>query len=306
MPKNSKAKKFEDDSLIPRPLNCFLLYRIEKQKEIVAKCPGANHRDISKIIAKWWTEATEEEKRPFREQARIAKQEHYKMYPTYKYAPKKKETPKRAYNRKNKNQTFTSRSDENNKFMEMIYNHAEALEVIQSSDAKSGVKKSKTLSTGKNKKATRQKKEQEESVSIKPEFFGAYSPSFASFESPHYHPNSFMPDTPVSMKSSYQSPTMEYNPFCLHDSVSPLFTEVTNPYLEQQSFIVSPYASENDFFSTSVTNDTTAFVEPIDYFNLENITEKYVDGMLTTNMLSIYYPAEYINPMLLCAEATFM
>lgn len=188
----------------------------------------------------------------------------------------------------------------------MIYNHAEALEVIQPSDAKSRVKKSKTSSTGKNKKAIRQKVEQQESVSIKPELFEAYSPLFAPFESPQYHPNSFMPDTPVSMKSSYESPTMEYNPFCLHDSVSPLFSEVTNPYLEQQSFIVSPYASGNDFFCTSVANDITAFVEPVDYFNFENITEKYVDDMLTTNMLSIHYPTEYINPMLLYAEATFM
>lgn len=64
---------------IPRPLNCFLMYRLEKQKEIVAKCAGANHRDISKIIAKWWQEATEEEKKPFRERARIAKQEHRKL-----------------------------------------------------------------------------------------------------------------------------------------------------------------------------------------------------------------------------------
>lgn len=64
---------------IPRPLNCFLMYRLEKQKEIVAKCPTANHRDISKIIAKWWQEATEEEKKPFRERARLAKKEHNEM-----------------------------------------------------------------------------------------------------------------------------------------------------------------------------------------------------------------------------------
>lgn len=68
-----------DQSNIPRPLNCFLMYRLEKQKEIVAKCPNANHRDISKIIAKWWQEASEEEKQPFREAARITKAEHRKL-----------------------------------------------------------------------------------------------------------------------------------------------------------------------------------------------------------------------------------
>ncbi|KAI8967700.1 high mobility group box domain-containing protein, partial [Mycotypha africana] len=73
---------------IPRPLNCFLFYRLDKQKEIVEKCPGANHRDISKIIAKWWKEATDEEKKPYVEKARRAKQEHRKLYPDYKYTPK--------------------------------------------------------------------------------------------------------------------------------------------------------------------------------------------------------------------------
>lgn len=73
MPKNSNKKT------IPRPLNCFLIYRLEKQREIVAKCAGANHRDISKLIAKWWQEASEEEKRPFREMARLSKLEHQKL-----------------------------------------------------------------------------------------------------------------------------------------------------------------------------------------------------------------------------------
>lgn len=75
----AKTTKVTQNASIPRPLNCFLLYRLEKQKEIVDKCSGANHRDISKIIAKWWKEASEEEKRPFREKADIAKKEHNKL-----------------------------------------------------------------------------------------------------------------------------------------------------------------------------------------------------------------------------------
>ncbi|KAI8079024.1 high mobility group box domain-containing protein, partial [Gilbertella persicaria] len=89
-------------STIPRPLNCFLLYRLEKQKEIVAKCTGANHRDISKIISNWWNNATEEEKKPFIEKARLAKQEHIRLHPGYKYTPRRPLKSKRAYVRKNK------------------------------------------------------------------------------------------------------------------------------------------------------------------------------------------------------------
>ncbi|KAI9483444.1 MAG: hypothetical protein EXX96DRAFT_142369 [Benjaminiella poitrasii] len=132
--------KTNNQSTTPRPLNCFLLYRLEKQKEIVAKCAGANHRDISKIIAKWWKEASDEEKKYYREKSRIAKMEHSKIYPNYKYAPKKKIAPKRIYIRKNKKEQFTSRIEENNKIMELIYENPSALEGI-SPEAQSSVSK---------------------------------------------------------------------------------------------------------------------------------------------------------------------
>lgn len=64
---------------VPRPMNCFLAFRLEKQGEITSLCPGANHRDISKIIAKWWKELSDEEKAPYRERAKLAKIEHAKM-----------------------------------------------------------------------------------------------------------------------------------------------------------------------------------------------------------------------------------
>ncbi|KAI8340453.1 high mobility group box domain-containing protein, partial [Chlamydoabsidia padenii] len=75
---------------VPRPMNCFLLYRQDKQKEILEKCPGANHRDISKIISKWWKEATPQEKEPYVKKAALAKLEHARRYPSYKYMPQKK------------------------------------------------------------------------------------------------------------------------------------------------------------------------------------------------------------------------
>jgi hypothetical protein len=62
----------------PRPMNCFLLYRNDMQKEIVAKCKGANHRDISKIIAKWWRESDEKLKKSYRLRAMKEKEEHRK------------------------------------------------------------------------------------------------------------------------------------------------------------------------------------------------------------------------------------
>ncbi|KAI7872937.1 hypothetical protein BDF14DRAFT_1750518 [Spinellus fusiger] len=137
---------------IPRPTNCFLAFRLEKQGEILARCPGANHRDLSKIIAKWWRETSEQEKEPFREKARLAKIEHAKLHPGYKYAPNKRPGHKpRKYIRRVKD-TFTSRSAENNQMMQMFYANPKALEdktsqkdIRLSVDKKTKVKSEKTL-----------------------------------------------------------------------------------------------------------------------------------------------------------------
>ncbi|KAI9317532.1 hypothetical protein BX666DRAFT_2135103 [Dichotomocladium elegans] len=113
---------------VPRPMNCFLAFRLEKQNEIVARCPGANHRDISKIIAKYWKEMSEEEKEPYRRRAHLAKLEHEKLYPGYKYQPQKKNGRKtRKYERKVKD-TFTSRNHGNNRMMEIFYKNPRMLD----------------------------------------------------------------------------------------------------------------------------------------------------------------------------------
>ena len=62
----------------PRPLNSFMGFRLEKQREILDKYPGINHRDISKITAKWWKEMSPNEKLYYKRKAEIAKTEHYK------------------------------------------------------------------------------------------------------------------------------------------------------------------------------------------------------------------------------------
>lgn len=75
----TNTPSIENKSEIPPPMNCFQAFRLEKKNDIIARCPGANYRDISKVIAKWWKELTEEEKEPYRERARLAKIEHAKM-----------------------------------------------------------------------------------------------------------------------------------------------------------------------------------------------------------------------------------
>ncbi|KAG2237937.1 hypothetical protein INT48_002498 [Thamnidium elegans] len=105
---------------IPRPMNCFMTYRVEKQQHIVEQCPGANHRDISKIVAKWWRELPAAEKEPYRIKAAKAKAEHLEKYPEYKFCPKKKASKPRPYKKRPENQ-FTARDFENKHQLFSLY-----------------------------------------------------------------------------------------------------------------------------------------------------------------------------------------
>ncbi|KAG1448160.1 hypothetical protein G6F56_009026 [Rhizopus delemar] len=115
-----KSKSDGTNEKIPRPMNCFMIYRLERQREIVSECPGANHRDISKITAKWWKEMTKEEKQLYREKAEKKKNEHNKLYPNYKYSPQRKTKPSRAYKKKPKNE-FVAMDFHNRKQLKEIY-----------------------------------------------------------------------------------------------------------------------------------------------------------------------------------------
>ncbi|GAN04951.1 conserved hypothetical protein [Mucor ambiguus] len=320
----------QQQSQIPRPLNCFLMYRLEKQKEIVAKCPTANHRDISKIIAKWWQEASDEEKEPFRERARIAKQEHNALYPDYKYAPKKKVTPKRVYIRRNKKQQFTSRAKANNMLMEMIYEDPTVLKHLSPSDIKNKEtfhaptsSTYESLSPVSNYSAAQVKSEGEDfyyssSCSASPPMsFASYSSSATTpFNSPHVSPyldyGEFEIVSPVSSceTAGYYSPP----------SIAPFSCDAV--YYNNSPFTVldSPVISDSNAYATNMIYD----MGTIDYFNFDHhnknntnstfkptATQEFgwtePEALIVPEQCQLYNlmqqvsepPVEYINPALL-------
>lgn len=65
-----------DPNHIPRPINSFMTYRTEKQALIRKFCPTANHRVISKMVAKWWHSLSSSQKASYVEQAKNAKAAH--------------------------------------------------------------------------------------------------------------------------------------------------------------------------------------------------------------------------------------
>ncbi|KAI8062751.1 hypothetical protein BC940DRAFT_321981 [Gongronella butleri] len=90
-----------DPSRPPRPINCFMAFRLDKYREVTEKCATLNHRDVSKVIARMWKEADPKVKAHYRKIAEDAHTEHVKKYPDYRYNPMRKETKtKRHYKHK--------------------------------------------------------------------------------------------------------------------------------------------------------------------------------------------------------------
>jgi hypothetical protein len=76
MGKNTRKNSVDK---VPRPKNCFILFRLDMQSKVSETCPGANHRDISRIIAKWWREASATVHKYYQELAKQEKIQHAQM-----------------------------------------------------------------------------------------------------------------------------------------------------------------------------------------------------------------------------------
>ena len=67
---------------------------MDKQHEILARHPGANHKDISKLVGEMWRAAPEHVKEHYRKRAEQGRKMHMMQYPDYKYSStqRRKET----------------------------------------------------------------------------------------------------------------------------------------------------------------------------------------------------------------------
>ncbi|ORX48273.1 hypothetical protein DM01DRAFT_1338740 [Hesseltinella vesiculosa] len=109
-----------DPDAPPRPINCFLAFRLDKYQELTSKCPTMNHRDMSKVIALQWKEAPDSVKNHYRQIARKAHEEHLEKYPDYRYAPKRDtaKNKKRAYQHKRDLETRRRLAKENDEWLQ--------------------------------------------------------------------------------------------------------------------------------------------------------------------------------------------
>ncbi|XP_060848808.1 uncharacterized protein DDB_G0271670-like [Rhopalosiphum padi] len=78
---------------IKRPMNAFMVWSQIERRKICHQQPDMHNAEISKKLGMLWKTLTDEQRKPFIEEAETLRLMHLKEYPDYKYRPRKR-TPK--------------------------------------------------------------------------------------------------------------------------------------------------------------------------------------------------------------------
>jgi len=80
---------------VKRPMNAFMVWSQMERREIVKYIPDMHNAEISKQLGKRWKMLTDDQRKPYIQEAERLRQLHLKEYPDYKYRPKKKTKPEK-------------------------------------------------------------------------------------------------------------------------------------------------------------------------------------------------------------------
>lgn len=80
---------------VPRPPNPFIIYRTERHQTVKEANPDAKNNDISKILGRQWQMEPDEVRDMYKKKSEAIKEEFMRVFPDYKYQPRKSSEVKR-------------------------------------------------------------------------------------------------------------------------------------------------------------------------------------------------------------------